>query len=139
MTNRPSCPDRDAILAHIRGLFQAYIARDRDAIRRGHTADWTGFQGPSRQIERGIDAYMRNADESLKQFHGTGFEILDTEVQQYGDIAIVYYVARYDYVDNDGKPGTLPLRSIDVYRREGDGWNQCGSHITAIPVGGPWS
>lgn len=130
--------DRQEIIAHIRSIFQAYVDRDRDAIRRLHTSDWTGFQGPSTKIERGIADYMVNADKSLQHFHGTGYELLDTEIQFYGDIALVYYVARYDYLDDAGKKGSVPLRSIDVYRHEGGHWNQCGSHITPIPSGGDW-
>lgn len=130
--------DREEILGHIHGIFQAYLRQDREAIRRSHTADWTGFQGPSTQIERGIDAYMINADKSLNSLQGTGYELLDTEVQIYGDMAIVYYVARYDYRDADGNEGSIPLRSIDIYRRERDGWNQSGSHITVIPSDASW-
>jgi ketosteroid isomerase-like protein len=128
--------DREDILQHIHGIFRAYLRRDREVIRAMHTSDWTGFQGPSVRIERGIDAYMVNAERSLEHFHGTGYEILDTEVQFHGDVALVYYIARYDYRDAQGRAGSIPLRSIDVYRRESGAWNQCGSHITPIPSGG---
>lgn len=130
--------DKEAILAHIHGIFQAYLRKDREAIRRMHTEDWVGFQGPSTKIERGITDYMVNADKSLQSLNGLGYELLDTEVQIYGDIALVYYVARYDYRDNTGHQGSLPLRSIDVYRRENGEWNQAGSHIGVIPHGGNW-
>jgi ketosteroid isomerase-like protein len=130
--------DRAAILAHIRGIFQAYVDRDRATIERTHTADWTGFQGPSTKIERGLADYMVNADRSLAAFRGTGYELLDTEVQLHGDLALVYYVARYDYLDAEGRPGSLGLRSLDVYRRERGEWIQCGSHITPLPAGGDW-
>jgi ketosteroid isomerase-like protein len=129
---------REQILQHIHSIFQAYLRKDREAIRRTHTGDWVGFQGPSVKIERGIDAYMANAEKSLQNLQGTGYELLDTEVQIYGDIALVYYVARYDYCDLDGSPGSIPLRSVDVYRRENGEWNQAGSHITVIPGGGGW-
>ena len=138
MSNAVSDHDREEILGHIRGIFQAYLDRDRDAIRRAHTADWTGFQGPSTRIERGIEAYMINAEKSLEHFTGTGYELLDTEVQVYSDVAIVYYIGRYDYQDADGRDGSLMLRSVDIYRRESGGWNQCGSHITPVPSGGTW-
>ncbi len=130
--------ERKEILDHIHGIFRAYIAQDREAIEKMHTADWVGFQGPSTGIERGIEAYMRNADRSLASFKGTGYELLDTEVQIRGDTAIVYYVARYDLKDSQGREASLPLRSVDIYCREEDGWNQCGSHITPIPRGGSW-
>ena len=130
--------DREAILEHIHGIFRAFLRQDRDALRATHTPDWTGFQGPSTRIERGIDAYMVNAEKSLQNLRGIGYELLDTEVQIFGDLALVYYVARYDYRDRDGREGAIPLRSIDIYRREGDGWNQCGSHITPIPANADW-
>ena len=130
--------DQEQVLAHIDSIFQAYVRRDRDAIRRLHTNDWIGFQGPSTTIERGIDAYMKNAETSLEHFRGTGYEILDSEVQLFGDLALVYYVARYDYRDKDEREGSIPLRAIDIYRRENGEWNQAGSHITVIPSGGSW-
>jgi ketosteroid isomerase-like protein len=128
--------DRREILAHIDSIFRAYLAADRATIRRLHTDDWVGFQGPSTAIERGLDAYMRNAEASLQHFEGTGYELLDTELRLHGDLALVYYLARYDYRDAAGAPGSLRLRSLDVYCREADGWNQCGSHITPVPSGG---
>ena len=130
--------DREQILQHIHTIFQAYVRQDRDTIRKTHTPDWTGFLGPSVRIERGIDAYMVNAEKSLQNLRGTGYELLDTEVQIYGDMALVYYIARYDYRNREGREGSIPLRSIDVYRREHGEWNQCGSHITPIPAGGDW-
>ena len=130
--------DKQQILDHIHSIFKAFLARDRDAIRAAHTTDWTGFQGPSTGIERGIEAYMANVEKSLDAFEGTGFELIDTEVQLYGETAVVYYIARYDYKGTDGVVHGLPLRSIDIYRRDNGKWNQCGSHITPIPSGTSW-
>lgn len=130
--------DRAQILEHIQSIFQAYVNADRQALRRTHTADWTGFQGPSTGIERGIEAYMKNAEKSLSTWQGTGFELLDTEVQIYGDVGIVYYVARYDAKDPGGKAISIPLRSVDVYRRQRGHWIQAGSHIGVIPSAGNW-
>jgi len=131
--------DHEGILRHIHSIFQAYLRQDHDAIRRTHTRDWTGFQGPSTKIERGIEDYMKNAVESMDRFQGTGYELLDTEVQLHGDVGIVFYVARYDYRDKKtGETGSLPLRSVDIYCRENEEWNQCGSHIGVIQSGGLW-
>jgi ketosteroid isomerase-like protein len=138
MSSATAARDRAAILEHIRSIFEAYIRRDRDAIRRTHTQDWTGFQGPSTKIERGLDDYMVNADLSLQTLVGTGFELFDTEVQFRGDVALVYYVARYDYRDAEGAAHAVPLRALDVYERDGEGWIQCGSHIAAIPAAPSW-
>ncbi len=130
--------DRQEILDHIDSIFAAYIRKDRETIRKTHTTDWTGFQGPSTKIERGIEDYMANAEASLQGFDGTSYEILDTEVQLYGDVAVVYYVATYSYEDANGESGTLRLRSVDIYRKQAGHWIQCGSHITPIPEGGTW-
>lgn len=130
--------DRQAILNHIHTIFQAYLRKDRETIRRTHTPDWVGFQGPSIKIERGIDDYMVNAEKSMQHLDGTGYELIDTEVQIHGNLALVYYVARYDYRDAQSNEGSIRLRSIDVYRRENGVWNQCGSHIAPIPATQDW-
>lgn len=130
--------DRGIILEHIHSIFEAFLRKDREAIRRTHAHDWVGFLGPSTEIERGIGDYMKGAERSLESFHGTGYELLDTEVQIHGDTGIVYYTARYDYKDDEGNENSLRLRSVDVYRRAEGGWIQVGSHITPIPEGGSW-
>lgn len=53
---------QETVLAHIDDIFQAYLRKDREALRRTHTRDWVGFQGPSVKIERGIEDYMVNAE-----------------------------------------------------------------------------
>lgn len=126
--------DRKEILEHIHSIFRSFINRDREAIKKAHTNDWNGFMVSSNSIERGIDAYMANVDKSFENFRGVGFEILDSEIQIYDSIAIVYYVATYDYMNDAGETHSLPLRSVDIYRREPNGWIQCGSHITIIPT-----
>ena len=88
----------------------------------------------SNSIERGLDAYMANVDFSFENFKGVGYEILDSEIQIYDNISIVYYLARYDYEDGASEKHSLPLRSIDIYKREPSGWIQCGSHITIVPA-----
>ena len=133
MTNRKAQDCQD-ILAHINSIFSSFINRDRAAIQKAHTEDWIGFLVSSKSIERGIDAYMTNVDFSFENYKGIGYEILDSEVQVYGEISIVYYVARYDFEDEAGEKHSLPLRSVDIYRKEPSGWIQCGSHITIIPT-----
>lgn len=124
--------DRRAIRAHIDGLFQAFIRRDREAIRRGHSADWRGFQVGSRRLVRGIDDYMKEADGVLATFRATRYEMLDIDIQVYGDMAVVFYLAK-DWMPGAGGERSILLRSIDIYRREGRDWNQCGSNICILP------
>lgn len=129
----PVANDRDAIVAHIHGLFQAYLRGDREAIRRGHTGDWKGFQIPSRAIVRGLDAYMETADRVLATIRGLRYELLDVEVEVYGDRAVVFYLAREWVVDEGGTEREILLRAVDLYRRDPGGWNQYGSHIGLVP------
>lgn len=128
--------DEKEIVAHIHGLFQAYIKKDRETIRHGHTANWRGFQTRSTKIVRGIDEYMQAADRVLETMEGVRYELSEVEVQLYGDVAVVYYVASYWVRGKDGNEQLVPLRSVDIYRRESGGWNQCGSNISFVPVAG---
>lgn len=130
--------DKEKIIAHIHSIFSSFLKKDRQAIKNAHTNDWVGFMGPSTKIERGIDDYMVNVDKSLESFNGVGYEILDHEIQIYGEIAIVYYTARYDYKDEKGETKPFPLRSVDIYKRTDNDWIQAGSHITPMPSGGAW-
>lgn len=125
--------DKKAILQHIHHIFDAYLSKDSETIRALHTEDWVGLLAGSQRIERGIEDYMKHAHRSLEQYHGTGYEILDSEVLLNGDSAVVFYIAQYEYRDAEGNASKLPLRSVDLYRRESHGWNQWGSHITVIP------
>lgn len=134
-TNQPfdKALERQRILGHIRSIFDAYMRKDREAIRRTHSADWVGFLAPSTGIERGIDAYMAHADRALQlPTRGAGYELLDTEVQFHGAVSLVYYLARWDRLETNGAITPIFLRSIDVYRRDGEEWIQCGSHITGV-------
>ncbi len=130
--------DNDKILNHVHSIFKAFLSQDREELRRLHTGDWVGFLGPSTNIERGLEAYMTNAEKSLQAFKGVSYELLDSEIRIHGDIALVYYVARYDYQTEEGEIHAVPLRSVDIYRRENGDWNQAGSHISVIPDGGGW-
>ena len=130
--------DSQQLVDHIHQIFQAFLARDRERLRKLHTDDWVGFLGPSDRIERGIQDYMRNADLSLENFKGIAYEILDTEVQVHGDLGLVFYVATYQYESIDGDKGIIPLRSVDIFKRIDGHWNQSASHISVIPNAGNW-
>lgn len=126
--------DAEQILAHIHRLFRAFVDKDRETIRRGHTTDWRGFQVRSTAMVRGLDAYMQAADDALRHFRGTRYELTDHDIAVHGDLAVVFYVARFWYTDDSGAEQELPLRSVDIYRREPGGWNQCGSNISVLPA-----
>ena len=132
MSKHPTDAERTASLDHIRSIFDAYLARDPAEIERTHTSDWVGFPVPTRKLVRGIDGYMREATTILETLNATRYEFLDVEVQDLGEHALVYYLAR-DWLAGAHGETSLLLRSLDVYRREGGGWNQCGSSISALP------
>ena len=46
---------------------------------------------------------------------------------------MVYYLARYTVEDANGGLRDLRFRSVDLYRREAQGWNQAGSNICLVP------
>jgi ketosteroid isomerase-like protein len=125
--------DRDAILAHVDSIFQAYFRGDREMIRRTHAADWRGFHLRSRSIVRGLDEYMRHADAVLSSIQGLRYEMLDADVQVYQNVAVVFYLAREWIRDAEGREKTILLRACDVYRRDDGEWNQCGSNIYVMP------
>lgn len=119
------------IKAHITDLFDAFLAKDRGAIRRGHTRDWTGFQIPSKQMIRGIDHYMNAAETLLNSLKAVRYEFLEMEVEIHGDIGLAYYIAR-DWIQESGGESTVLIRALDVYRRDDGVWNQSGSNICVI-------
>ncbi|MBI5629386.1 MAG: nuclear transport factor 2 family protein [Elusimicrobia bacterium] len=125
--------DREKIVHHIDGLFNAFIRKDLDAIRRGHTSDWKGFQVGSQHLVRGIEEYMEAAKQALKNFEGKRYEMLDLDVQVHDDVAIVFYLAKYWTIAPSGGEKAIRLRSVDIYRKEPQGWNQCGSNICTVP------
>lgn len=125
--------DREAILGHIHSIFRAYLEKDRAALEATHTTDWIGFTVSAEGLVRGIEGYMRYADGVLATSKPLGYELLDTEVLVHGDVAIVYYLARYSFL-RDGEERTVRLRSVDVYRRERGEWIQSGSNICPTPT-----
>lgn len=130
--------DREAILAHIRSVFEAYVRGDAERIRATHTTDWRGFQIKSDRLVRGIDEHMKNALATLEAVETLAFELLEAEVELYGDMAVVYYVARDVIRPRGGEETVLYLRALDVYRRTPEGWNQCGSNICLMPEVPSW-
>jgi hypothetical protein len=118
------------ILAHIHSIFQAFIDQDRDTIRATHANDWTGFQTSAQEITHGVDAYMANVGfaNPLKRY-----EIEDYDIQVYGDIAVVYYVAHWwSYVPSIEQYVRTRARSVDIYRHDDGGWIQAGSNINIL-------
>lgn len=125
--------DRDAIRAHIDQIFQAYIRKDRATVRATHAADWRGFIRPSRQVVRGIDAYMKEA-EGVFASSGSlqSYEMVEFDVVFYGDTAVVPYIANIEWRD-EGVSYPDTLRVLDVYAKIDGHWNQVASQVASHP------
>jgi hypothetical protein len=131
---RPS--DRDAVRAHIDSIFRAYIEKDRDTIEKTHAKEWRGFLGASRGILRGIEGYMEGADAFLQSSARiTGYRFEDFDLQFYGDVGLVSYIAEVDLEVKVEPPRTVKTkyRSIDVYARQDGHWTQVASHLNTHP------
>jgi Domain of unknown function (DUF4440) len=126
--------DRAAIREHIDKIFQAYIDKDRETVRKTHSQDWRGFLTGSRSIIRGIDEYMQTADGSLKNPNGgmSSYKITDCDIIFHGDVAVVNYVAEIEWRANN-LSGPDKLRTLDVYEKRGGHWIQVASNTARHP------
>ncbi len=120
------------IRGHVEALFDAFLAKDRDALRNGRVENWRGFQIPSTTLIRGVDDYMVDLETALQNVAVTRYEFLDFEVDVRADVALVYYVAR-DWLNTPEGETTILVRALDVYGLEDDGWIQIGSNICLVP------
>jgi ketosteroid isomerase-like protein len=125
--------DRLAIQAHIDAVFDAYIRKDREDLRKTHAENWRGFLSSSRQIIRGIDEYMQQAEPFLSSTYKIeSYRILDMDIVFYGDIAFVSYIADLD-LNTQGQVSHNKLRVVDLYVKSGGHWNQAGSQVDTHP------
>lgn len=126
--------DGRAIRAHIDRIFKAYINRDRADVRATHDVEWRGFLTGSPRIIKGIDDYMRSADNTLRAPRRlVGYTMEEFDVQFRGpDIAVVPYVARLEG-EEGGVRAAWRLRVIDVYQRQGADWMQVASNTALHP------
>ncbi len=124
--------DREQIIDHLHSIFKAFINQDINTIRATHSRDWTGFQSGSRVIIKGIDGYMKGI--TLKFTKMEEYEIKDIDVQVYGEIGIVYYVARWKTrIQATGQLMEINARACDIYRKESGSWIQAGSNLNLLP------
>jgi hypothetical protein len=123
-----------AIRSHIEEIFDAYVKKDRPAVRRTHAAEWRGFLRNSPAVIRGIDEYMRQAEGVLGgAFQLSSHAFRDFDVIFYGPIAVVSYVTDIVWTQ-DGQRSTDTLRIQDVYAKQDAGWIQVASHVAQSPA-----
>ena len=125
--------DRAEIRAHIDSIFQAYIHKDRTAVRATHAPEWRGFLTNTESIVRGLDQYMEEAEIALSRPSGmTGYEMVDFDVTFYGDVALVPYIAELT-VEIGGVEIFPRLRVLDVYSKLDGHWIQIASNTVLHP------
>jgi ketosteroid isomerase-like protein len=126
--------DAEEIRLHIDSIFKAYMAKDREMVRKTHSDDWRGFTIGSRNIRRGIDEYMQLAEGSLSNRTSwmTAYKMVDYDTIFHGDIALVCYVAEIEGRSGD-KVNTDKYRVLDVYQKRGGGWIQVGTNTARHP------
>jgi hypothetical protein len=129
--------DEKAIRDHIDKIIRAYIAKDRDTVKRTHSDNWRGFLSGSRTIIRGIDGYMSTVDGQGILNKGNTWKLVDYKFVDYdivfhGDTGVVSYIAEFFWRDGESK-GSYFLRSIDIYAKEKGKWNQVASNIGPLP------
>lgn len=128
--------DRDEIRAHIDRIFRAYMDKDRETIQETHADEWRGFLGASRSIVRGLDSYMEGADAFLRSpARIAGYRFEDFDLQLYGDIGLVSYIADVDIEVTEDPPRSYKTkyRSIDIYAKKDGRWTQIASHLNTHP------
>lgn len=125
--------DRQAILRHIDSIFRAYIAKDTETIRKTHLPRWNGFTVRSRAPIHDREEYLREAENLLRNQDWKFFEITDEDVAFHGETAVVTYLARVSGQTPHGMVFESKLRVMDVYVREGGGWNLAASSVSLHP------
>jgi ketosteroid isomerase-like protein len=125
--------DRQAIFNHIASIFKAYIAKDMEAIRKTHHAQWKGFTARSRATIHDGEQYLREAEELLKHQDWKFFEITDEDIAFYGDTAVATYIARISGQTPQGMYFESKLRVMDIYARTGGEWGLAASHVSLHP------
>lgn len=119
--------DRAAIRAHIESIFEAFIKKDAAALRATHATNWLGYLEGSREMIKGVEAYMDWNQVDPKSPYGMkSYKFREFEMIFKGDAAFVCFVA--DVESNwPGAPPRRVLRICDFYTRENGKWIQSGS------------
>lgn len=120
------------IRSHVETLFAAFLSGDRPTLRAGRLPDWRGFQISSTHLITGVDEYMSELETVLGSLRVERYEFLDFEIDLIGDLALVFYVARDWLQPGDGRPKTVLIRALDVYRYIAGRWIQAASNISSI-------
>ncbi len=125
--------DRKEILSHIDATFRAYIDRDEKAIEATHLESWKGFTVRSRTTVHSRDQYLQEVRVLLKNQYWKFYEISDFDISFHGDAAIATYIACVSGKDAMEKYFETKIRVMDIYVKNGHGWNLAASSVSLHP------
>jgi len=125
--------DRAEILAHIDSIFKALAVRDQEALRRTHLPEFSGFTVRSRSVIQNREQYMQEMAGALESQPITAYKMLESDIDFYGDTAIVSYIALVGGTGGRGDRFEYKMRVMDVYVRTPEGWNLAGTSVSMHP------
>ena len=128
----------DAVIALERGALDRWGAGDPGGFLATYAPEVTYFD-PG--IERRVDG-LAAMTEYYRPFRGKikvlRYELIGPRVQRHGDVAVLSYNLRNEFVQPDGKVGTSRWNSTSVYARVGGAWKVVHSHWSLTkPPGAP--
>ena len=125
--------DREAIRAHIDSIFQAFINKDKAALRATHAHNWLGYLEGSGTMLKGIEGYMDYNYVDPKSPYGMkSYKMREFDMIFKGDAAFVCFVADVESHTPNG-PFHRALRISDFYTKQDGKWIQSGSDTALHP------
>jgi len=122
--------DRAAIRAHIDSIFQAFIKKDKAALRATHADNWLGYLEGSTTMIRGIEGYMAwNYVDPSSPYGMKSYKMREFDMIFKGDAAFVCFVSDIEAHTPSG-PFHRALRICDFYTKDNGKWIQSGSDTT---------
>ena len=130
--------DRQEVIDQLHRIFQAFVEQDAETLRATHADDWMGFKARSTTAVKGIAGYMKDITFVNRMLE---YDIEEVDVQLFGDVVVVYYVARWKmHLTQTDQVVSVHARSVDIYKKDAQkAWIQMGSNLNILPLAGSLS
>ncbi len=125
--------DKELILKHIDKIFEGFIKKDFDLLKKTHKPRWTGFLASSREIIKNREEYLKFLKEKLEKIDYERYKILEINFHFNGDSCVVPYIAILSGKIKGGKNVEFKLRIVDFFVKENGEWNLAGSCVNLHP------